>query len=729
MADLYEKILEIFEIPKINVDKANRRTLLRYATRVKFQKRREAFYSVCKEGTKSKVAICKTDERPTWVHNLETLKTKALRVQLKTFLQEVGAFIDPKKHDLAEMAEKKNWHQVIYMDDDSKEGSGNGDDSGGRRSAGTSGRNMGHTATPIRAARVVAFDQNKAIMSLQQDMQEMLRLSHAGANQRGRLVDDARASNHLRGRVIDVVEDYRRGISDMRHGLSDRLDLMGDRLDERLVAEQKSDQRVGQSADTKLDDIKVLLQAGKTAGPLVPYADKKRDLDMPLDGWGGPGLAGLDALGGGDGTRVLQTQGGNCYFLEADPKCVCKPQNWKRSEFTKNAQNKLRKLAESKAITCAKIDLLRCLTVEFRAQMKMWRRFNQNCQGDYLASITADEVKELTCKNKPVFSGPDLHTMKAVANCYAQSQNLCKGHSDVMARFQDEKPTGERGYTMGHLCYSDLVANARKFNDPWTRAALRHRKPDPVEEKTLICESATGGTQIQYIPERPEERLDPIQLLPSVGGIPSTGTSGTVNVMPSQTQGGHGFNLSGGHPGTDHKHHIAQMKIPLQPPPSMHMGTQTADYPTPPPPKGRDAGTGTDPFMSFPQPTLRKSRPQHIDIHVSKDKCSWFIDMLHRFYQNRHVADDEYKTFEQLVYQIHMALMNFDMNVSNFVDHFAKRTVLMDHDGLSRTKFDHLSRTLQRACDNETYIGYSAEYSQDPDPCERLQNKIGRAHV
>ena len=112
--ELYQRLVEIFEIPTINIDKANRRTLLRYAKRVQFQKRREIFYSVCSEGKKSKVAICKTDERPQWVHNLDTLKTKALRHQLKTFLKELGVFSDPKKANLQKLAKTKNWEALRF---------------------------------------------------------------------------------------------------------------------------------------------------------------------------------------------------------------------------------------------------------------------------------------------------------------------------------------------------------------------------------------------------------------------------------------------------------------------------------------------------------------------------------------------------------------------------------------------------------------------------------------
>ena len=80
--------------------------------------------------------------------------------------------------------------------------------------------------------------------------------------------------------------------------------------------------------------------------------------------------------------------------------------------------------------------------------------------------------------------------------------------------------------------------------------------------------------------------------------------------------------------------------------------------------------------------------------------------------------------FNEITFQLVMALMSFDMNVSNFCGHFAKRNILHGNIGLSRTKFDHLSKTLQRACLNEKYIGYSQEGSQDPDPCERMQNML-----
>ena len=120
--ELYNRLVDIFEVPELNISRANRRTLLKYVKRTKFQLRREAFYSVCDGGKKSKVAICRTDERPTWVHNLETLKTKQLRLQLSGFLKNLGILVDPKYANIKKLAKEKNWHHVVYLDDESKTG-------------------------------------------------------------------------------------------------------------------------------------------------------------------------------------------------------------------------------------------------------------------------------------------------------------------------------------------------------------------------------------------------------------------------------------------------------------------------------------------------------------------------------------------------------------------------------------------------------------------------------
>ena len=128
--------------------------------------------------------------------------------------------------------------------------------------------------------------------------------------------------------------------------------------------------------------------------------------------------------------------------------------------MTSTTKRQLKRLAEQRALTCSKISLLRCLTVEFQTQSKMWGKFNANCQGDYLAPFSKEKLQELTCAKKAVFSGGDLHTLKGVAQCFNLSQNLCKGHKDSMARFSSEKAIDD-DYTLGQLCYDELLANVR----------------------------------------------------------------------------------------------------------------------------------------------------------------------------------------------------------------------------------------------------------------------------
>ena len=158
--DLYQRLVEIFEIDQLNLDKSNRRTLNKYLKRTKLQQRREAFYSVCSEGTKSKVAICKDQERPTWVHNLTTLKTKQLRVQIKDFLKKLGILVDPKYANLKRLAKEKNWLQVAMLGDPSKTGgmpmqSGNPDSDPDYTSPhpGRTSRARVHDRTPVSPYR------------------------------------------------------------------------------------------------------------------------------------------------------------------------------------------------------------------------------------------------------------------------------------------------------------------------------------------------------------------------------------------------------------------------------------------------------------------------------------------------------------------------------------------------------------------------------------------------
>ena len=251
--------------------------------------------------------------------------------------------------------------------------------------------------------------------------------------------------------------------------------------------------------------------------------------------------------GGGDseqlfrdsGIRIIERDGNKCVFLDEEEECVCKPKKWRHSEYNQDSRDKLRSLAEHKAISCAKIDLLRCLSVEFRTQVKTWKRFNENCEGDYLSDITSNHIRELLCKKQPVFSGVDLHTMKSVANSYDLSQNLCKGHRDSMARFNDKDVIG-KDYTLGHMCYDTVQANVRKYNDAWSKAAFRNREPDPRPTMTLICEKPNAPPEAVQIEMNPPPKETMVQMPSAAVGFPSARGIGGVGGVGGVGGGGPG---------------------------------------------------------------------------------------------------------------------------------------------------------------------------------------------
>ena len=562
--DLYTKLAEIFEISDLNLDRSNRRTLLKYAKRTKFQKRREAFYSVCDEGTKSKVAICKTDERPSWVDNLETLKTKQLRGQLKGFLKELGVLENPKYANLKKLAREKNWHHVIYLDDETKMGAGPSDEEAEVDVGDVLGRGGPPSSPPgtgIRAARDRQARENRT--SPIKRSRHRRRARKAGATV-PRLIIEAGDRPSKQGWVDETRVNYTKQgwVDHMEHLHGLRGANVGAQADFRAHhGAQPIHQQIETAVDASLDRrsrdsrlarVERLLLKGRSRNE---EAERIRDATRPLlDQLQEQRLEKSDVIvrddptfeiGGGDGhdlareprIQVINTGNRTCVFTQEDEECVCKPHTVKFRDMTSETKTRLKDLAEQKAIACSKIDLLRCLGVEYTQQMKLWKKFNENCQGDFLAKFTAHQVKELTCGKYPVFSGPDLHTMKAVAQCFAASKNLCKGHSDVMARFEDPKAINKE-YTMGHLCYDDVLAGVRKFGDPWYKAAFRNRKPDPVPTRQMICSEPGKPDQVIEIPVQEPEVPVVVQpnmvAQPVVGAFPGVGgVSGGGSVMPA----------------------------------------------------------------------------------------------------------------------------------------------------------------------------------------------------
>ena len=475
--DLYHQLADIFEIGTIDIDKANRRTLQKYAVRTKFQKRREAFYSVCKDGRKSKVAICKKEDRPTWVHNLDTLKTKQLRKQLSGFLEELGILKDPKALNIKKLAKDKNWHEVLYMQDKKgggQNGGGTGTQHGFIRPA------VPATPAPTAAAPPTSGPRARAVHPVNINLGAAVPpppLHSEQAEQQAIAAAQAAAALQMAAQPAREMGAIPEGI--------DQLDNRVDKLEEA----QKL-----QGMNAQFQKLTSMLETKSLLRPPPPLQDPQRVPDKP---WAGGAPESSSRAKDFDIVKVGQ----DCFFIDDDEKCVCKPHKVKFKDMSKQTKRKLKEIAEHKQVTCSKIDLLRCLSVEFDTQTKLWGKFNNNCQGDFLAPMTAETVKELSSKNA-MFSGPDLHTMKSIAQCYNLSQNLAKGHKDSLARFKDRSAI-DQDYTLGHLCYDELLSNVRKFGDDWSKRAYQNRIPDPNPKKLMYCQQEDGAVEIVDVAPQP----------------------------------------------------------------------------------------------------------------------------------------------------------------------------------------------------------------------------------
>ena len=655
--DLYHQLADIFEIGTIDIDKANRRTLQKYAVRTKFQKRREAFYSVCKDGKKSKVAICKKEDRPTWVHNLETLKTKQLRKQLGGFLEELGILKDPKAINIKKLAKDKNWHEVLYMQD--KKG-GMLNASGGSPPQHGFVRNAPGTPAPAAAPAQPASAPRVRIVNPN--------LGAAAAHNPGPPAGPPPPLGIVEpGHVPPVMAAI---VPPMQGQLDNRI--------EKLEEAQKL-----QGMNAQFQKLTSMLETKSLLRPPPPLHDPERVPDKP---WG---AAGGDGVGSRAKDFDIVKVGQDCFFINDDEKCVCKPHKVKFKDMSKQTKRKLKELAEHKQLTCSKIDLLRCLSVEFDTQSKLWGKFNNNCQGDFLATITAETVKELGSKNA-LFSGPDLHSMKSVAQCYNLSQNLAKGHKDSLARFKDRSAI-DQDYTLGHLCYDELLSNVRKFGDDWSKRAYQNRIPDPNPKKLMYCQQEDGVVEI-------------VDVAPQPSTLITTQCPG-----PSCPSGGGGMGMAGapGPPGPAGRDGPVPPPIRHPPPPVR----------IPDPPQPRRPGPDL-PWLTFPaherigspfSPPAPRSPPSLGKPWVPQtSRCNQMrVSLATMQYEKRKKWDQHGLTtanladIEEIMQELIPEIRKDHYQLGRFVDMFWDE---LQEKPIPPSKFEYLTRICVSFCENKPWV-------------------------
>ena len=172
--ELFEQISEIFELKTLNFQKQTKKTLLHWAKRVKFEKRREKFFESCGEGKiLSKVSICKSKDRPEWTNPLEGQKVKDIRKSIKNFLSVLGLLKiqGTEKKKIESLAKERNWEAVITLSKDSFEDShekrGSGDHSDSDELKDETYRRTQNESSKTQAEWEKAFQHQRAHMSEQ----------------------------------------------------------------------------------------------------------------------------------------------------------------------------------------------------------------------------------------------------------------------------------------------------------------------------------------------------------------------------------------------------------------------------------------------------------------------------------------------------------------------------------------------------------------------------------
>ena len=126
MTSILDKILSQFELEYFNFDSSNRKTLLDWVRKTKFQEAVLKVLESCETGKHiSRVQMCKKRTRPE-LHkkDLKLLDTKELRKRIKDFIKHIGLDKLDKVRKLSgrkldEYASKYHWNtcalQVVWL--------------------------------------------------------------------------------------------------------------------------------------------------------------------------------------------------------------------------------------------------------------------------------------------------------------------------------------------------------------------------------------------------------------------------------------------------------------------------------------------------------------------------------------------------------------------------------------------------------------------------------------
>ena len=493
--DLFAQISDIFQLKTLKINTQRRKSLLNWAKNVKFEERRRKFYESCAPGkVLSKVGICKQkDKRPDWTQKLELLKTKQLRLAIKSFLTNLG-ILDPKKEDIPELAEKNHWKEVISLTQDALE-----DKTGAGRS-----RPAYHPRFPhIQGQGTLPFRPRRRRRRRRVSFYE----PHEEEDYRG--IDTSNMP--LREPETDSDEEYdvpepqyppRAEGPDTIQDLREDINVLIDRQHD-----MKHDyQRPFEEQEELISELK--------KGKFRPETPRKKRVEIDLVS---PEKAEIEPMpsSGGYGQRFNSSVGLPIQTVPDAQKCViydpdevyCTPVDTLKARLKKKQHNEIQTLTFQRKRMCERLELMKMKMKELELNERLWKAFENCRQGDFMSNFSKKDLSEFQkCGKNAIWTPEQIYQLRAVTACLSKSQDLCKNYKENKARFQDTSVLKSRNYTLANYSYEDLEIMKRNHNDPWVVRALSNRKPDiPYTRKQLICESTGAAPVIFQKSDKPDK--------------------------------------------------------------------------------------------------------------------------------------------------------------------------------------------------------------------------------
>ena len=501
MAELFEQLKELFELPKGKLETANRKTLLNFVAKNEFQKRRQAHFEACcqKGKKKSRVSLCKKAQRPSFAINLETLNTKKIRETIADFLKLIkyqkAKGSTPQQLD--KLAENNRWHEVVYLShtglrSDSEEEEQKEESPKKKKGGAVGGGKDWKDELPKDERKKI--ERREKRMSLLPENPIAERPAQRRRRPRRALSVELERPPVRRRRARPIV---------VRQGKFKRITRAvnpdgsyvnpPDVYDQEPVTDEGSD--VSEVSGNPFEDIE-LPHPGrkKKRKPLVKQGQRLRTTAVPvktqIEGPVESEAQEKPSEPGKDPEEISEKKEAStlreCSVIEPLPDSCrqCEPVPADEVKLTKKQRKEYDRLNALKKMTCAKLDLLKC-TLDLQSyQRRVWEMDSLNTHGDYFSNATEKELQRL----KQFTSPQDRDRLKAILANQSMGSRLKKGHEQLNIRLKNLKKKLGKDYTLPHLRYDQVKDLKARNNDQYSKRALQNRSEEPPVRGKIDCQ-------------------------------------------------------------------------------------------------------------------------------------------------------------------------------------------------------------------------------------------------